>query len=149
VAVQNITGSFIVTLKDASSRVLPNRLISEEGRSGRVLSSILLAELVPHVQAGKKNFSFSVQTASVLFLGIVLFTLWCGGNEATCVMATLNSLFKGLDSELMKYDVLTKSKCIRDYNNDRRRNLRGGQLVGRPPKGDGPVRAECDRRRLQ
>jgi class 3 adenylate cyclase len=66
------------------------------------------------VQGDEKNISFSVQSASVLFLDIVSFTPWCGSLPANTVIYTLNRIFVELDKELSKSPSLTEIKCIGD-----------------------------------
>lgn len=90
-------------------------MISEErSKSDRLLASILPPNLVVRVQNGEKNISFAVQSVSVIFVDIVVFTPWCSSNTGAMVMSTLNTLFKEFDFKLNKYSTLTKIKCIGD-----------------------------------
>ncbi|EAX99447.1 Adenylate and Guanylate cyclase catalytic domain containing protein [Trichomonas vaginalis G3] len=79
-----------------------------------MLASILPAMLVPRVQAGEKNISFSVQSATVLFLDVVEFTPWCGSHDAQYVMCMLNIMFKEFDAITNAHKTMTKIKCIGD-----------------------------------
>ncbi|OHT07880.1 Adenylate and Guanylate cyclase catalytic domain containing protein [Tritrichomonas foetus] len=107
--------SLIVSTRDITQTVMYNKLISDErAKSDKLLSSILPARLVPRVQAGEKNISFAVQTASIVFMDIVSFTPWCGSLEAAQVMKTLNMLFKELDALVAAHPTMTKIKCIGD-----------------------------------
>ena len=108
-------GKIVMTLTDITQQIRYNTLIQEErAKSDKLLSSILPADLVHRVQAGEKDISFSVQSASVMFVDIVEFTPWCASNTGAMVMSTLNALFKEFDSRLSKYSTLTKIKCIGD-----------------------------------
>ena len=108
-------GVYILTSRDITQTVMYNKLIADERtKSDGMLASILPAKLIPRVQAGEKNISFSVQTASVLFLDVVSFTPWCGSNEAKYIMSTLNRMFKDFDAILAKHPTMTKIKCIGD-----------------------------------
>ena len=107
--------SIIVTTRDITQTVMYNKLITDERtKSDRLLSSILPARLVPRVQAGEKNISFAVQTASIVFMDIVSFTPWCGSLPAATVMKTLNRLFKEFDALVAMHSTMTKIKCIGD-----------------------------------
>ena len=98
-----------------SLNVQHDKLIEfERKKSDSMLASILPASLVPRVQAGESNISFSVQSVSVSFIDIVEFTPWCGSHEADYVMRTLNTIFKRFDALINNSQTLTKIKCIGD-----------------------------------
>ncbi|KAK8886704.1 hypothetical protein M9Y10_042171 [Tritrichomonas musculus] len=102
-------------LRDTTQTIRYNTLIKEERqKSDSLLSSILPASLVPRVQAGEKNISFAVQSATIVFMDIVSFTPWCGSLPAEKVMSTLNLLFMKNDNLVAKYSTMTKIKCIGD-----------------------------------
>jgi class 3 adenylate cyclase len=109
-------GCMIVTSRDITQTVMYNRLITEEkGKSDTLLSSILPPKLVPRVQDGEKNISFSVQSATILFLDIVSFTPWCSALPAARVMLTLNMLFREFDALIAGHgETMTRVKCIGD-----------------------------------
>jgi PAS domain S-box-containing protein len=109
-------GNIIVTSRDITQTVMYNRLISDEKtKSDRMLSSILPPKLVPRVQDGEKNISFSVQSATILFLDIVSFTPWCSSLPAARVMLTLNMLFREFDALVAGHgETMTRIKCIGD-----------------------------------
>ncbi|EAY18689.1 Adenylate and Guanylate cyclase catalytic domain containing protein [Trichomonas vaginalis G3] len=101
--------------KDITQNVRYNTLIDEErGKSDKLLESILPAKLVRRVQQGEKNISFSVQSASVVFMDIVSFTPWCGSLPANRVMEILNRLYKEFDAKVASFPTMTKIKCIGD-----------------------------------
>ena len=104
-----------VILRDNTTAVRYNNLIQEEKKkSDEMLASILPQSLVPRVQAGEKDISFSIQSATIVFMDIVSFTPWCGSLPADKVMSTLNLLFKKFDSNCNRYGTMTKIKCIGD-----------------------------------
>ncbi|KAK8847863.1 hypothetical protein M9Y10_018899 [Tritrichomonas musculus] len=110
-----INEGLCVILRDVTQTVRYNTLIEEEKqKSDKLLGSILPASLVPRVQAGEKNISFAVQSATIVFMDIVSFTPWCGSLPAEKVMATLNLLFMKNDNLVAKYQTMTKIKCIGD-----------------------------------
>ncbi|OHT13730.1 Adenylate and Guanylate cyclase catalytic domain containing protein [Tritrichomonas foetus] len=107
--------NIIVTTRDVTQTVMYNKLISDERqKSDKLLSSILPPRLVARVQAGEKNISFSVQSASIVFMDIVSFTPWCGSLPAATVMKTLNLMFKENDALVAMHSTMTKIKCIGD-----------------------------------
>jgi class 3 adenylate cyclase len=101
--------------RDSTGPVRYNALITaERAKSDGLLRSILPPTLVARVQAGEKNISFAVSSATVVFMDIVSFTPWCGSSTAEKVMMTLNALFKKFDSNCAKYNTMTRVKCIGD-----------------------------------
>lgn len=87
--------------RNATQQTMYNKLIAQESaKSDKMLASILPKSLVPRVRASEKNTSFSVQSATVLFLDIVSFTPWCGSNTAEYALSTLNIMFKEFDAFL-------------------------------------------------
>jgi class 3 adenylate cyclase/PAS domain-containing protein len=105
----------VYTFRDVTQRVRYNTLIEEESaKSDALLATILPPSLVKRVQAGEKNISFAVQSASISFIDIVEFTPWCGSLPAATVMKTLNALFAKFDGCVGRRVTLTKIKCIGD-----------------------------------
>jgi class 3 adenylate cyclase/PAS domain-containing protein len=105
----------VISAEDVTQTVRYNTLIAEErAKSDELLASILPPSLVKRVQAGEKNISFAVQSASISFIDIVEFTPWCGSLPAATVMRTLNALFAKFDANLAKRATMTKIKCIGD-----------------------------------
>jgi len=111
----NAQNFVIYTFRDESQTINYNMLIQEErNKSDKMLASILPLSLVPRVQAGERNISFAVQTASVIFIDIVEFTPWCSSNTASRVMSVLNTIFREFDALLPSYPTMSKIKCIGD-----------------------------------
>jgi class 3 adenylate cyclase/PAS domain-containing protein len=105
----------VISAQDVTQRVRYDTLIAEESaKSDALLASILPPSLVKRVQAGEKNISFAVQSASISFIDIVEFTPWCGSLPAATVMKTLNALFAKFDFAVSRRATLTKIKCIGD-----------------------------------
>jgi class 3 adenylate cyclase len=108
-------GSNVYVFRDITQTVRYNTLIAfERSKSDQMLKSILPPSLVPRVQAGEKNISFAVSSATVVFMDIVSFTPWCGSTEAARVMMILNSLFKKFDTKCNRQSTMTRIKCIGD-----------------------------------
>ena len=110
-----VSGTKILSGRDKTQNILHEMLIDEEKKkSDTMLASILPASLVPRVQAGEKNISFSVQSVTVLFFDVVEFTPWCGSHDAQYVMRMLNIVFKEMDAITNAHKTMTKIKCIGD-----------------------------------
>ncbi|EAX98976.1 hypothetical protein TVAG_431850 [Trichomonas vaginalis G3] len=104
-----ISGRRIYSGRDQTQIVMHEKLIVDERKkSDAMLSSILPPMLVPRFQAGEKNISFSVQSATVLFLDVVEFTPWCGSHDAQYVMRMLNIMFKEFDAITNAHKTMTK-----------------------------------------
>ncbi|EAY03761.1 Adenylate and Guanylate cyclase catalytic domain containing protein [Trichomonas vaginalis G3] len=111
----SVSGRKIFSGRDQTQNVMHEKLIADEKKkSDSMLASILPPMLVPRVQAGEKNISFSVQSATVLFLDVVEFTPWCGSHDAQYVMRMLNIMFKEFDAITNAHKTMTKIKCIGD-----------------------------------
>ncbi|EAX87252.1 Adenylate and Guanylate cyclase catalytic domain containing protein [Trichomonas vaginalis G3] len=94
---------------------LYNKLILEErSKSDKLLSSILPSSLVPRVQSGETNISFSVPTCAVSFIDIVEFTPWCSSNSAQVVTGVLNDIFSNFDAIVKELQYMERIKCIGD-----------------------------------
>ena len=101
--------------RDQTREMKHMQLIQDErSKSDAMLRTIIPVSLVSRVQAGESNISFSVQSASVLFLDIVSFTPWCGGSTAEHVMLTLNTIFSYMDEAVATHATLMRMKCIGD-----------------------------------
>ena len=98
-----INESIRVVFRDITQTVRYNKLIEEEKyKSDKLLGIILPSSLVPLVQAGEKNISFAVQSATIVFMDIVSFTPWCDSLPAEKAMSTLNLLFMKNDKCIAK-----------------------------------------------
>jgi class 3 adenylate cyclase/PAS domain-containing protein len=101
--------------RDVTQTIRYNTLIAaERTKSDQMLQSILPPSLVPRVQAGEKNISLAVTSATICFIDIVSFTPWCGASQADTVMLTLNNMFKRFDHNCSNYSMMTRIKCIGD-----------------------------------
>ncbi|EAX87204.1 Adenylate and Guanylate cyclase catalytic domain containing protein [Trichomonas vaginalis G3] len=108
-----MSGRRIYSGRDETQNMMHEKLIADEKKkSDQMLASILPPMLVQRVQAGEKNISFSVQSATVLFLDVVEFTPWCGSHDAQYVMRMLNIMFKEFDAITNAHKTMTKIKCI-------------------------------------
>ncbi|OHT06654.1 Adenylate and Guanylate cyclase catalytic domain containing protein [Tritrichomonas foetus] len=111
-----VSGShYAIITSDQTQTYSYKRLISDEKeKSDKLLASILPSNLITRVQNGEENISFSVQSATILFLDIVEFTPWCAANTAQMIMSTLNIMFREFDSQVLTHSTMTKIKCIGD-----------------------------------
>jgi class 3 adenylate cyclase len=115
VSKRTIDDKIVFSLRNITMQVRCQNLINEELKKiNKLLKTILPPSLVERFLRGEKNISFSVPSATILFLDIVSFTPWCGSNTAQMVMSTLNLMFKYFDEALMKGPSLYRIKCIGD-----------------------------------
>jgi class 3 adenylate cyclase len=104
-----------LVFRDITQAVRYNTLIAaERAKSDQMLQSILPPSLVGRIQAGEKNISFAVTSATICFIDIVSFTPWSGASQADKVMTTLNNMFKRFDQNCNNYSMMTRIKCIGD-----------------------------------
>ena len=104
-----------LVMKDLTSTIAARTLLKEEHDKGEHLLGMILPQIiVQQLQRGDSNISFSVQSASILFMDIVSFTPWCGSLPAAVVMKTLNKMFAVFDKCLSQHDRMIKIKCIGD-----------------------------------
>ena len=104
-----------LVMKDLTSTIAARTLLKEEHDKGEHLLGMILPQIiVQQLQRGDSNISFSVQSASILFMDIVSFTPWCGSLPAATVMKTLNKMFAVFDKCLSQHDRMIKIKCIGD-----------------------------------
>jgi class 3 adenylate cyclase len=107
--------SIVYVFREVTQTVRYNTLIAfERSKSDQMLRSILPPSLADRVQAGEKNISFAVSSATIVFMDIVSFTPWCGASTADKVMMTLNNLFSRFDVNCNHYSTMTRIKNIGD-----------------------------------
>ena len=105
----------VIVARNITQSILSKKLLKEEReKSDQLLRHILPPMIADGLQRGETDISFSVPSASILFLDIVEFTPWCASLQAKQVMSTLNILFIEFDALLAQYETLTKIKCIGD-----------------------------------
>jgi hypothetical protein len=75
---RTIDNKVVFFLRNITMQVRCQNLIDEElGKSNKLLKTILPPSLVERFLVGERNISFSVPSATILFLVIVSFTPWC------------------------------------------------------------------------
>jgi len=105
----------VIVARNITQSIRSKRLLREEkNKSDALLRHILPPMIVEGLQRGETDISFTVPSASILFLDIVEFTPWCASLQASQVMSTLNRLFCEFDNLIANYETLTKIKCIGD-----------------------------------
>ena len=83
-------------------------------QSEELLYNILPRDIVMRINQGEKDISFSVPSATVMFIDIVKFSAFAADLTPQEIMGTLSSLFNGYDQAIQNYPLMTKIKLIGD-----------------------------------
>jgi len=107
--------SFVVIIRD-ESQLLKQQQEAEEAKkqSEDLLFQILPRDIVVRLNQGEKDISFTVTSASIMFIDIVKFSEYSANLTPQEIMGNLSTLFAAFDESLAKYPLLTKIKLIGD-----------------------------------
>ncbi|OHT02746.1 Adenylate and Guanylate cyclase catalytic domain containing protein [Tritrichomonas foetus] len=111
----NQISSFVVILRDETD-LLEQQNEAEQAKqsSERLLYQILPRDIVFRLNQGEKDISFSVPSASIMFIDIVKFSDYAAGLSPQEIMGNLSLIFAGFDETIKGYDSLIKIKLIGD-----------------------------------
>ncbi|OHT03849.1 Adenylate and Guanylate cyclase catalytic domain containing protein [Tritrichomonas foetus] len=110
----DVTG-FVVILKDESELVKKQGVAEEaKKRSETLLYQILPRDIVIRLNQGEKDISFSVPSATIMFIDIVKFSEYAASLSPSEIMSNLSLVFAGFDENIGKYPLLIKIKLIGD-----------------------------------
>ncbi|OHT01909.1 Adenylate and Guanylate cyclase catalytic domain containing protein [Tritrichomonas foetus] len=107
--------SFAVVLRDQTA--LRNHKLEAEAaknKSEKLLYQILPRDIVVRLNKGETDISFSVPSATIIFIDIVRWSDYSSTLTPTQIMANLTVIFSKFDSLLSKYPLITKIKLIGD-----------------------------------
>lgn len=90
------------------------RLELAKKRSQDLLEQIMPPRVLMMLKEGKSEISFTVPSASVMFVNIVNFSGFSSDLSPQQIMGTLSSLFGSFDIWIQKYPMMTKIKLIGD-----------------------------------
>lgn len=107
--------SFVVVLRD-ESKLLAHQKEAEEAKacSERLLFQILPRDIVVKLNAGEKDITFTVPTATILFIDIVRFSDYASTLTPEQTMGNLSQIFGRYDTLIVKFPLLYKIKLIGD-----------------------------------
>lgn len=112
---QKDISSMVVILKDET--VLRSRQIEAEEakkQSEHLLYQILPQDIVLRLNQGEKDISFTVPSASIIFIDIVRFSEYAATLTPQEIMGNLATVFSTYDAIGTKYSMFTKIKLIGD-----------------------------------
>jgi len=107
--------SFVIILRDET--VLKNQQKQAEEakiQSEKLLFQILPRDIVVKLNRGEKDISFSVPSATIIFIDIVRFSEYSATLSPQEIMGNLSMVFAAFDSLVSKYNLITKIKLIGD-----------------------------------
>jgi PAS domain S-box-containing protein len=107
--------SFVAILKNESALLAQQQEAEVAKRqSETLLYQILPRDIVTRLNAGEKDISFSISSATIMFIDIVKFSAYAADLTPQDMMGNLSLIFCGFDEACSKYPLLMKIKLIGD-----------------------------------
>lgn len=111
----NEVSSFVMILRNESELVEQQKVAEEAKKtSENLLYQILPRSIVVRLNQGEKDISFTVPSATIMFIDIVKFSEYAASLTPQEIMGNLSLIFAGFDELITKYELLTKIKLIGD-----------------------------------
>jgi PAS domain S-box-containing protein len=106
---------FVAILRDETA-LLQQQEAAEDAKkqSETLLFQILPRDIVARLNAGDKDISFSIETATVMFIDIVKFSEYAANLTPQEIMGNLSQIFASFDEACAQYPLLMKIKLIGD-----------------------------------
>jgi PAS domain S-box-containing protein len=107
--------SFVAIVRDETD-LLAQQAAAEAAKqqSEKLLFQILPRDIVVKLNAGEKDISFSIESATVMFIDIVKFSEYAENLTPQEIMGNLSEIFAGFDEACSRYPLLIKIKLIGD-----------------------------------
>ncbi|KAK8857945.1 hypothetical protein M9Y10_013044 [Tritrichomonas musculus] len=107
--------SFVIILRDETELTNQQKAAEEaKAQSENLLFQILPRDIVTRLNQGEKDISFTVQSATIIFIDIVKFSEYSSMLTPQEIMGNLSLVFAAFDSILKKYELILKIKLIGD-----------------------------------
>ena len=107
--------SFVIILRNEIELIEQQEKAQQaKKKSEDLLYQILPRDIVVRLNEGEKDISFSVPSATVMFIDIVKFSEYSALLSPQEIMGNLSIIFSSFDNLLTKYPLLTKIKLIGD-----------------------------------
>jgi len=107
--------SFVIILRNEIELIEQQEKAQQaKKKSEDLLYQILPRDIVVRLNEGEKDISFSVPSATVMFIDIVKFSEYSALLSPQEIMGNLSIIFSAFDNLLTKYPLLTKIKLIGD-----------------------------------
>ncbi|OHS96029.1 Adenylate and Guanylate cyclase catalytic domain containing protein [Tritrichomonas foetus] len=107
--------SYVVIMNDESGLINQQKIAEEaKAQSEQLLFQILPRDIVTRLNHGETDISFSVPSASVMFIDIVKFSDYSSTLTPAQIMENLSKVFACFDDAIAKYQLMIKIKLIGD-----------------------------------
>lgn len=107
--------SFVIILRDETDLIAQQKQAEEaKKQSESLLYQILPRSIVVRLNQGEKDISFTVPSATIMFIDIVKFSDYAASLTPQEIMGNLSLIFAGFDEAITQYELLTKIKLIGD-----------------------------------
>jgi guanylate cyclase len=107
--------AFVAIIRDETQLIAQQEAAEEAKRqSETLLFQILPRDIVARLNAGEKDISFSIVSATVMFIDIVKFGEYAANLTPQEIMGNLSEVFAGFDEACARYPMLIKIKLIGD-----------------------------------
>ena len=107
--------SFVIIIRDETA-LLEQQENAEKAKaqSENLLFQILPRDIVIKLNQGEKDISFTVPSATIIFIDIVKFSEYSASLTPQDIMGNLSLIFASFDKLIKKYNLITKIKLIGD-----------------------------------
>jgi PAS domain S-box-containing protein len=107
--------AFVAIIRD-ETELLQQQEEAEAAKkqSETLLFQILPRDIVTRLNAGEKDISFSIESATVMFIDIVKFSEYAANLTPQEIMGNLSEIFAGFDESCARFSLLIKIKLIGD-----------------------------------
>jgi PAS domain S-box-containing protein len=106
---------FILLCKDLTDEFRQRSKIEElKKKSEHILLQILPKDIIFMLNSGEKDITFTVTSASIIFIDIVQFSKYMEARDPSVIMSNLSKIFGVYDKLMMDYPLITKIKYIGD-----------------------------------
>lgn len=107
--------SFAFILRDESELAMQQTKAEEAKKTSEsLLYQILPRSIVVRLNQGEKDISFTVESATIMFIDIVKFSEYAATLTPQEIMKNLSLIFAGFDELIINYELITKIKLIGD-----------------------------------
>lgn len=110
-----VAESFALICKDQTEEVQQNQAVERaKHQSELILLQILPKDIIMRLNRGDQDISFSVPSASIIFIDIEKFSQYSASLSAKDIMTNLSKIFTTFDKICTQFDQITKIKLIGD-----------------------------------
>jgi len=111
----NEAESFALIMKDQTEAQKAQQEVEKaKAHAEQLLYQILPRDIVNRINSKEKDISFTVNSATVIFIDVVKFSEFTASLSAKEILNTLGTIFKTYDSSMIKYKTIIKIKVIGD-----------------------------------